>query len=152
MCLSHSSWFPHNWTASHNINWAWMSIPLPGRVDRFWLKLGQGMYFSWDFENWSLTPLKLRWKTSLSETPTCHLLDSQSNLVLPLHLTWATYPLLEPSGHPSSLFTWARVDLTCLYVKHRPMICAYTQSCYLDRVPTTLLMVSRTLALPFQKG
>lgn len=67
-------------------------------------------------------------------------------------LTWAAYPLLEPSGHPSSLFPWARADLTCLYVKHRPMICAYTQSCYLERVPTTLLMVSRALALPFQKG
>lgn len=98
MCLSHSSWFPHNWTASHNINWAWMSIPLPRRVDRFWLKLGQGMYFSWDFENWSLTPLKLRRKASLSETPTCHLLDSQSNLVLPLTSPGLLIPYWSPVG------------------------------------------------------
>lgn len=66
-------------------------------------------------------------------------------------LTWAACPLLEPSGHPASLFPWARADLTCLYIKRRPVICAYTQLCYSERVPTTLLTVSRALALPFQR-
>lgn len=75
-----------------------MCIPLPGKVDRFWLKLGQGMYFSWDFENWPLTSLKLRWKTSLSETPTCHLLDSQSNLFLPLTSPGLLIPYWSPVG------------------------------------------------------
>lgn len=56
------------------------------------------MYFSWDFENWSLTPLKLRWKTSLSEPPTRHLLDSQSNLVLPLTSPGLLIPYWSPVG------------------------------------------------------
>lgn len=56
------------------------------------------MYFSWDFENWPLTSLKLRWKTSLSETLICHLLDSQSNLVLPLTSPGLLIPYWRPVG------------------------------------------------------
>lgn len=56
------------------------------------------MYFSWDFDNGLLTSLELRLKISLSETPTCHLLDSQSNLVLPLPLPGLLVPYWSPVG------------------------------------------------------
>lgn len=56
------------------------------------------MYFSWDFDNGPLTSLELRLKISLSETPTCHLLDSQSNLVLPLPLPELLVPYWSPVG------------------------------------------------------